>query len=115
MDVRARVMTWDAALRRGDWDEARAQLADGATFAGPDGPRSGSADEIVDLMRSFKGTVPDVELLQLDVRGDRALAHLRQPAWDAEWYQVLIILDDRIVDLTDYDTLAEAEAAAPPV
>ena len=108
-------MTWDAALRRGDWDEARAQLADTATFAGPDGSRCGSADEIVALMRSFKGTVPDVELLRLDMRGERALAHLRQPAWDAEWYQVLTVLEDRIVDLTDYDSLEEAGAAAPSV
>jgi hypothetical protein len=107
-------MTWDAALRRGDWDEARALLVDDATFAGPDGSRCESADEIVDLMRSFKGTVPDVELLRLDVRGDYALAHLRQPAWDAEWYQVLTVHDDRIVDLTDYDSLEQASAAVPP-
>ena len=108
-------MTWDAALRRGDWDEARAQLADDATFAGSDGPRCGSADEIVALMHSWKGTVPDVELLRLDVHGDRAMAHLRQPAWgpEAVWYQVLTVRDDRIVDLTDYQTIDEAESAAP--
>ena len=75
-------MTWDAALRRGDWDEARAQLTDAATSAGSDGLRCGSADEIVALMRSWKGTVPDVELLQLDVHGDHAIAHLRQPPGD---------------------------------
>ena len=112
MDVRARVMTWDAALRRGDWDEARAQLADDATFAGTEGPRCGSADEIVALMREFKGTVPDIELLELDVQGDRAIARLRQPAWDdAEWHQVLVVRDDRIASLTDFDTHEAAVAA----
>ena len=108
-------MTWDAALRRGDWDVARAQLSDEATYAGTEGPRCESADEIVALMRNWKGTVPDVELLQLDVRGDHAIAQLRQPAWgpEAVWYQVLTVRDDRIVSLTDYDSLDAASAAVP--
>ena len=112
------VLAWDAALRAGDWVTARATLADDATYWGPPGrdegtPTCSSADEIVALMRSWKGKVPDVEVVRFDDRGDHVLAHLRQPAFgpDADWFQVLTVRDDAIVDLRDHGSEADAEAS----
>ena len=59
------VLAWDAALRAGDWDAGRSSLTDDATYSAmPESLRVDceSPDEIVDLMRSFKGQLPDVEV-----------------------------------------------------
>jgi hypothetical protein len=112
MSTESTVMAWDAALRASEWETARSLLTDHATYTSEEplidcpGP-----DEIVDLMRSFKGVNPDVELLGLEVVGDRALASLRQPAWDAEWYQVITVDDDRIARLEDFPGREAALAA----
>ena len=95
------------------------QLSDVATYVGlgedeADETTCASADEIVALMRSWKGTVPDVEVVRFDEHGDHVLAQLRQPAWgpDAEWYQVLHVGGDRITSLADFGSLEDARRAA---
>ena len=85
---------------------------DDATYVASDPPiNCSSADEIIDLMRSFKGVNPDVELIDLDAIGDHAIASLRQPAWDGEWFQLITISDDRIARLEDFATREDALAA----
>ena len=112
MDTRSTVMAWDTALRYADWERARSLLVDDATYVASDPPiNCSSADEIIDLMRSFKGVNPDVELIDLDAIGDHAIANLRQPAWDWEWFQLITISDDRIARLEDFATREDALAA----
>ena len=112
MDTQSTVMAWDTALRYADWDRARSLLTDDATYVAPDPPIDcATPDDIIDLMRSFKGVNPDVELLDLEVHDDRAIASLRQPAWDAAWFQVITVADDRIAHLEDFATREAALAA----
>jgi hypothetical protein len=103
------VEAWDRSLRAGDWDAARAMLADDATYVALDEGSDAccsTADQIVELMRSWKGKLPDVEVVEWEVRGDRVLARLRQPAWgdDSDWFQVLSTSGGRIVRLQDFGT-----------
>jgi hypothetical protein len=113
------VETWDTSLRAGDWERARASLADDATYVAPgvddeEGISCTSADEIVELMRSWKGQLPDVEVVGWEEIGDRVLAHLRQPLFDVEWYQILSVRNDLITGLQDCPTReAAAEALGP--
>jgi hypothetical protein len=110
------VERWDAALRAGDWETARAALADGATYELPEdvGPSCTNADQIVALMRSWKGKLPDVEVIEWEAIGSSVIAQLRQPAWgeDADWYQVLTVDDGLIRRLEDHGTREDALAAA---
>lgn len=114
MDV---VAAWDAALRAGDWSSAEACLADDAVYVslgeGDDEARTcAGARAIVDLMRSWKGKLPDVEVDRWRTFGPDVLADLRQPAWDgAIWFQVLTVEGDRIVRLEDFGEEACALAA----
>jgi hypothetical protein len=63
-------------------------------------------------MRSWKGTVPDVEVVEWETIGSRVLAHLRQPAWDdAAWFQVLTVEGGLIQRLEDHPTREAALAA----
>ena len=108
------VEMWDRALRAGDWDTARAALADGATYTALDdeGATCTGAEQIVGLMRSWKGTVPDVEVVEWETIGSRVLAHLRQPAWDdATWFQVLTVEGGLIRRLEEHPTREAALAA----
>ena len=112
MDV---VEVWDAGLRAGDWTRARSVLADDATYVNADGTTACvTGDEIVELMRSYKGTLPDVQVVEWHEVGDHVVARLRQPAWgeDTDWFQVLTVTDARIVRLADHPTADTAEAAA---
>jgi len=112
MDTRSAVMAWDTALRYADWERARSLLTDDATYIASDPPIDCSnAEEIIDLMRSFKGVNPDIELLDLEVTGEHAVASLRQPAWDWEWFQVITLADERITRLEDFATREAALAA----
>jgi hypothetical protein len=113
------VLAWDAALRAGDWDAARAALTDDATYASPAMPEDvrvecASPDEIVELMRSFKGQMPDVEVVEWEPRGDEVIARLRQPEWgdDSDWYQVLTVRDGRVAHLADHPTRESALGGA---
>ncbi len=109
------VQAWDSALRAGDWEAARATLADDAAYEIPgDDPVScTNADQVVALMRSWKGKLPDVEVVEWETIGSRVLAQLRQPAWgeDADWFQVLTVEGGLIRRLDDYPTREEALAA----
>ena len=108
------VEAWDRALRAGDWDTARAALADDATYTALDdeGATCTGAEQVVGLMRSWKGTVPDVEVLGWETIGSSVLAHLRQPAWDdATWFQVLRVEGGLIRRLEDHPTREAALAA----
>jgi hypothetical protein len=112
MDIPSTVMAWDSALRAADWDTARSLLAVDATYTAPDPPIACSTpDEIIDLMRSFKGVNPDVELLELEVMGKHAIAKLRQPAWDWEWFQLITVEDELIAGLEDFPSREAALAA----
>jgi hypothetical protein len=107
------VEIWDRALRAGDWEAARAALADDATYTALDdeGATCTGAEEIVGLMRSWKGTVPDVEVVEWETIGSSVLAHLRQPAWDdATWFQVLTVKGGLIRVLEDHPTREAALA-----
>ena len=115
MDV---VERWDRSLRLGDWDGARALLADDATYTAPEAPEGqaiacATADEVIGFLRSLKGGFPDVEVVEWEPRDDRVLAQLRQPAFGqgADWYQVLWVRDDRIAKLEDYPSRTSAAAA----
>jgi hypothetical protein len=109
MDVHATVIAWDTALRESAWETARSLLADDAVYVATDPPiNCANADEIVDLMKSFKGVNPDVELIELEVIDDHAVASLRQPAWDWEWFQAIQVERERIVRLEDFATYDEA-------
>ena len=108
------VEIWDRALRAGDWEAARAALADDAMYTTLDdeGATCTGAEQIVGLMRSWKGTVPDVEVVEWETIGSRVLAHLRQPAWDdATWFQVLTVEGGLIRRLEDHPTREAAIAA----
>ena len=105
-------MDWDTALRDSDWEKARSLLSDDATYVASDPPiNCSSADEIIDLMRSFKGVNPDVELIDLEAIGDHAVVSLRQPAWDWEWFQLITVDGEHIVRLEDFVTRDAALAA----
>lgn len=113
MSTESTVMAWDDALRRSAWETARTLLTEDATYTADDPPIDCTTpDQIIDLMRSFKGVNPDVELLELEVVGDTAIASLRQPAWDSEWFQLIKVRDDHIARLTDFSTRESALAAA---
>jgi len=105
-------MDWDKALRDSDWEKARSLLSDGATYVASNPPiNCSSADEIIDLMRSFKGVNPDVDLIDLEAIGDYAVASLRQPAWDWEWFQLITVDGEHIVRLEDFVSREAALAA----
>ncbi len=108
------MIAWDTALREADWDRARSLLTEDATYTATDPPIACSdAEEIVDLMRSFKGVNPDVEVLGLEVVGSNVVAALRQPAWDWEWFQLITVVDEHISRLEDFATREAALAALP--
>ena len=117
------VQQWDAALRAGDWTTARALLTDDATYHTPESADPEYAidcrtpDEIIDLMTSFKGRMPDIEVVTWAEHGDRVLARLRQPQWgtDSDWWQVLSVRGNRVARLVDYaqETSALAAVAQP--
>jgi hypothetical protein len=112
------VEVWDRALRAGDWDTARTALADDATYVtlNDEDTTCTNAEEIVGLMRSWKGKVPDVEVIEWETIGSRVLAHLRQPAWDdATWFQVLRVEGGLIRRLEDRPTREAALAATGDV
>jgi hypothetical protein len=114
MSTESTVMAWDSALRASEWETARSLLTDDARYSASDPDIDcATADEIVDLMRSFKGVNPDVEMLELEVIGDNAIASLRQPAWDWEWFQLIEVADDHIARLEDFPTRKAALAALP--
>ena len=108
------VEIWDRALRAGDWDTARTALADDATYVtlNDEDTTCTNAEEIVGLMRSWKGKVPDVEVIEWETIGSSVLARLRQPAWDdATWFQVLRVEGGLIRRLEDHPTREAALAA----
>ena len=112
------VEAWDRALRDGDWQTARAMLADDATYTAPGSTAEGgisctTPDQIVALMRSWKGKLPDVEVVAWEPREDHVVAHLRQPAFgdDADWFQVLTVRGGVIASLEDHPTRESALAA----
>ena len=115
------VETWDRSLRAADWERARSVLANDATYLteSEDGALScTNADQVVALMRSWKGKLPDVEVVEWEPVGSSVLARLRQPAWgeDADWYQVLTVEDGLITRLDDHPDRdsALASIAGPP-
>jgi hypothetical protein len=113
-DPMAVVEVWDRALRTCDWGAARAALADDATYdaLNDEDTSCTNAEQIVGLMRSWKGTVPDVEVVEWETMGSSVLAHLRQPAWDdAPWFQVLTVEGGLIRRLEDHPTRKAALAA----
>jgi SnoaL-like domain len=118
MDAMSVVEAWDRSLRASDWEAARTLLADDATYLGSEDLEADfncqNADQIVDLMRSWKGQLPDVEVVEWETVGHSVVARLRQPAWgeDADWYQVLSVEDDLITRLEDFPTSDSAFAAA---
>jgi hypothetical protein len=118
MDAMSVVEAWDRSLRDGDWERARSLLADHATYMGSEEIDADfnceNADQIVDLMRSWKGELPDVEVVEWETVGASVVARLRQPAWgeDADWYQVLAVESDLITRLEDFRTSDSAFAAA---
>jgi SnoaL-like domain len=113
------VERWDAALRAGDWPSARSLLTEDASYHTPEAadPEYNidceTPDEIVDLMASFKGQMPDIEVVEWAEHGDHVLARLRQPDWgsDSDWWQVLTVGDDRVARLVDYASEESALAA----
>ena len=56
------VEAWDRSLRAGDWETAQSLLADDATYQGSKDLDANfnctNGDQIVDLMRSWKGSSP---------------------------------------------------------
>lgn len=115
MDPLEVVRAWDASLREPDWALARSLLADDATYTTPHSPPEeaitcASADEIVSLMRSWKGQLPDVEVVEWIEHGDSIVVRLRQPAFgdDADWYQVLWVDAGVVEALEDHPTRESA-------
>jgi hypothetical protein len=110
------VETWDRSLRAADWESARQVLADDASYlteAENGALTCTNADEIVALMRSWKGKLPDVEVVEWEPVGSSVVARLRQPAWgdDADWFQVLTVEDGLITRLDDHPDRETALAA----
>jgi hypothetical protein len=113
------VERWDAALRAGDWTKARALLTDDATYRTAEAADPEydidcrTPDEIVDLMASFKGRMPDIQVVEWAEHGDHVLARLRQPDWgtDSDWWQVLTVREGRVARLVDYAMEESALAA----
>ena len=110
------VQTWDRSLRAADWEAARSVLADDAFYRTQTelGMLSCTdAEQIIALMRSWKGKLPDVEVLDWEPVGSSVLARLRQPAWgeDADWFQVLTVEDGLITRLDDHPDRETALAA----
>jgi len=110
------VRSWDAALRAGAWTAARALLTDDAEYHTPEAADPdydidcATPDEIIDLMASFKGQMPDIEVVRWAEYGDDVVARLRQPEWgmDADWWQVLNVRGDKIARLTDFASESSA-------
>jgi hypothetical protein len=101
------VETWDRSLRAADWQAARSVLADEATYVTQSEKGTvtcTNGDQIVALMRSWKGKLPDVEVVDWQPVGSSVVARLRQPAWgdDADWYQVLTVEEGLITRLDDH-------------
>jgi ketosteroid isomerase-like protein len=118
MDPMAVVEAWDRTLRAGDWQAARSLLADDAIYIAPGTPEDGgisctTPDQIVDLMRTWKGRLPDVEVVGWEAHDEHVLARLRQPAFgdDSDWFQVLSVRDGLIAKLEDYPTRESAVLA----
>jgi hypothetical protein len=89
MDTMDTVERWDRSLRDGDWEAARRLLADDATYTAEEHDVDcRTPDAIIALMRSFKGKLPDVEVVEWETHDDRVIARLRQPAFgdDADWF-----------------------------
>jgi hypothetical protein len=109
------VETWDRSLRLADWEAARSVLADDATYLIPEDETLScrKADEIVAFMRSWKGKLPDVEVVEWEPMGSSVLARLRQPAWgdDSDWFQVLTVEDGLIHRIDDHLDRETAVAA----
>lgn len=118
MSAMSVVEAWDSSLRDGDWERARSLLAADAMYLGSEDLDADfnctTGGEIVALMRSWKGKLPDVEVVEWETVGDSVVARLRQPAWgeDADWYQVLSVENDLITRLADFPTSDSAFAAA---
>ena len=118
MDPMAVVEAWDRTLRAGDWQAARSLLAADAMYSAPGTPEDGgisctTLDQIVDLMRSWKGKLPDVEVVGWVAHDEHVLARLRQPAFgdDADWFQVLSVRAGLIARLEDHPTRESAVLA----
>jgi hypothetical protein len=110
------VETWDRSLRAADWQQARSVLADEATYVTQSAEGTVSCtngDQIVALMRSWKGKLPDVEVVEWEPVGPSVVARLRQPAWgeDADWFQVLTVEDGLITRLDGHPDRETAHAA----
>lgn len=110
------VETWDRSLRAAEWQQARSVLANDATYdtRSDEGTVScTNGDQIVALMRSWKGKLPDVEVVEWEPVGSSMVARLRQPAWgdDADWFQVLTVEDGLITRLDDHPDRETALAA----
>ena len=108
------VEVWDRALRAGDWDTARAALADDATYTALDdeGATCTGAEQIVGLMRSWKGTVPTSRSSSGKRSAQGSSRTSEQPAWDdATWFQVLTVEGGLIRRLEDHPTREAALAA----
>ena len=65
-DPMAFVEVWDRALRAGDWEAACGALAEDATYVAlnDESATCTDAEQIMGLMRSWKGKVPDVEVVE---------------------------------------------------
>jgi hypothetical protein len=90
-------------------------LSDEACYFGTDRDLiCDSPEAIIELLKSFKGVNSDVAMLGLEILGNQALAHLRQPDWGEEWYQVLTVDGGRIVLLEDFPDEPTARSATRP-
>ena len=119
MDAMDVVERWDRSLRIGDWEAARALLAEDATYTAPAAPEGqavdcATPDAIIALLRSFKGQLPDMEVVEWNPRDDCVIARLRQPLFgeDADWFQVLWVRDGLIAKMEDHPSRESAVAAA---
>jgi hypothetical protein len=117
MHVMETVERWDRSLRDGDWQRARALLTDEATYTAPEsegGVDCGSPDAIIEFLRSMKGEVPDVQVVEWEPQGDRVIARLRQTALgdDSDWYQVIEVRDEKIAGMIDFPSREAALAAS---
>ena len=95
----------------GDCDAARTALDENATYVAlnDESATCTNAEQIVGLMCSWKGKVPDVAVVEWETIGSSVLARLRQPAWvDAPWFQVLRVEGGPIRRLEDHPTRESA-------